>query len=494
MVRASPVVRPGRALLLWFLLLLVALSGAPAPAHAGPTRALRVLRERTGPALRRLPQRVRQRVGRRHRARRLSEARGTPARLLVNPGASVGARLDLMRTAAHEINSSVYILADDRVGRIHMSELRAAARAGRTVRLLIDGVGSRVPSAALAALIDEGVQVGIYNRPTRGRLLRHPLRMARRMHDKLLIADGQQLVIGGRNLEEGYFEVGPAGHNRFDDIDVALEGPPAARANQYFMSMWNGPQVDHVKRADLKVTTEALTHYRGLLDRAEKVAHRGAFDRLRQRWRDEPIADLQGVEFLHGDPESLGNPDRRMHARMLHFIDSATSEVEILTPYLIPDRELLDAISRARTRGVTVRFVTNSLRVARGGERLAQWGFESRLTALARAGAEVWEVGGPHLLHAKTIVADRHRVWIGSYNQDPRSRHLQKEVGVVGDSASLAESLLARGQELRDTGLLAARNGQLTESRLSGWGRLRHILARSLIGPLLRGTGLYSQL
>lgn len=488
-------VRPGRALLLSSLFLLVALARAPVPAQAGPARALRVLRERAAPTLRRLPQRMRARLrGRRPALRRLSEVRGTPARLLVDPGASVGARLDLMRSAAHEVNSSVYILADDRVGRTHMAELRSAARAGRTVRLLIDGVGSRVPSAALAELIDAGVQVGIYNRPTLRRMLRHPLRMTRRMHDKLLIADGRELVMGGRNLEEGYFEVGPAGHNRFDDIDVALEGDPAARANQYFMRLWNGPQVEHLTRADLKVDGDALTRYRGVLDRAEKVARRPAFDKLRQRWRDEPIADLQGVEFLHGDPRSLGNPRQLMHTRMIRFLDSARSEVEILTPYLIPDRELLEAISRARERGVTVRFVTNSLRVARGGERLAQWGFESRLTALARAGAEVWEVGGPHLLHAKTIVADRHKVWIGSYNQDPRSRNLQKEVGVIGDSASLAEGLLARGQELRDTGLLAAKDGRLTESRLTGWGRLRHILARSLIGPLLRGSGLYSQL
>jgi len=44
-------------------------------------------------------------------------------------------------------------------------------------------------------------------------------------------------------------------------------------------------------------------------------------------------------------------------------------------------------------------------------------------------------------LHAKTFGVDRARIFIGSFNLDPRSARLNTEVGVVLDSASLATQL-----------------------------------------------------
>jgi putative cardiolipin synthase len=46
-------------------------------------------------------------------------------------------------------------------------------------------------------------------------------------------------------------------------------------------------------------------------------------------------------------------------------------------------------------------------------------------------------------LHAKVVVYDRHLVWIGSANFDPRSRRLNTEDGLMIDSNVLAERLLA---------------------------------------------------
>jgi putative cardiolipin synthase len=46
-------------------------------------------------------------------------------------------------------------------------------------------------------------------------------------------------------------------------------------------------------------------------------------------------------------------------------------------------------------------------------------------------------------LHAKVVVYDRRRVWIGSANFDPRSRRLNTEDGLMIDSSELAERLLA---------------------------------------------------
>jgi putative cardiolipin synthase len=44
-------------------------------------------------------------------------------------------------------------------------------------------------------------------------------------------------------------------------------------------------------------------------------------------------------------------------------------------------------------------------------------------------------------LHAKTFAADRQRIFVGSFNLDPRSARLNTEMGVVLDSATLASRL-----------------------------------------------------
>src|SRR6185503_10789334 len=264
------------------------------------------------------------------------------------------------------------------------------------------------------------------------------------------------LVLGGRNVEEGYFGFSRRGYTHFDDVDAYAHGEAASDANRYFMDLWNGPLVERLRREDLRVPRRMVARYRENIDRAARVSERPRFEAFRARWRQEASARLGKVEFVHEDPHRLGNAVPRTQRRLIRVIDDAASEVEIHTPYLVPDRDLLGAIARARERGVTVRFVTNSLSNARGHELLAQWAYESQVRTLAAAGAEVWEVKGPRVMHAKTVVADRRHVYIGSFNMDQRSRRLQKETGMLADSPELAESTLRHGETLRAGGLLAA--------------------------------------
>jgi putative cardiolipin synthase len=46
-------------------------------------------------------------------------------------------------------------------------------------------------------------------------------------------------------------------------------------------------------------------------------------------------------------------------------------------------------------------------------------------------------------LHAKTFAVDRERIFVGSFNFDPRSELINTEMGLVVDSAPLARQLAA---------------------------------------------------
>ena len=101
-----------------------------------------------------------------------------------------------------------------------------------------------------------------------------------------------------------------------------------------------------------------------------------------------------------------------------------------------------------------VRVLTNSL--AATDVSPVHAGYAKYREALLRAGVRLYElkpaasnepkrsaIGGSSdaSLHAKTFAVDRSRIFVGSFNFDPRSARLNTEMGVVIDSAALAARL-----------------------------------------------------
>jgi phosphatidylserine/phosphatidylglycerophosphate/cardiolipin synthase-like enzyme len=54
-------------------------------------------------------------------------------------------------------------------------------------------------------------------------------------------------------------------------------------------------------------------------------------------------------------------------------------------------------------------------------------------------------------LHTKAFAVDRRHLFIGSFNFDPRSAHVNTELGVIIDSAELTGPMVDRFQELTPT-------------------------------------------
>ena len=103
----------------------------------------------------------------------------------------------------------------------------------------------------------------------------------------------------------------------------------------------------------------------------------------------------------------------------------------------------------------------------RGGVRLYELKPHAD-SALERGGSGGGSGGSSDAsLHAKTFAADRSRIFVGSFNLDPRSARLNTELGVVLDSAKLATQL----SQTLDDGL----PGKAYEVRLDANGKLEWI-------------------
>ncbi len=394
----------------------------------------------------------------------LAIALATPAladvfRILDGDQEAAQARIDLVRQARLSLDAEYFIVEDDQVSMIGLALLREAARRGVAVRLIVDGSFNRMSKAIQAYLVDQGVEIREYH-PFR---LTKPRWWTRRLHDKLLVADGERMLTGGRNVANPYFGFG--GRN-YVDRDALVAGRAAADARAYFHDLWysgevrrtrlgdHDPSIREARCEDLPREDErwrcsirrgaAVEAYRraGLrMDEAIAVLEMASWFRSGEPvdWT-EGLLDLGEVRFLH-DPVGRKGEERGIGNELLDLMTSATGTLEIESPYLVPSKAFLRGLEDLLRRGVDVRILTNSLNST--DNLLAQAGYVGKKEKLVRMGVEVWEFRGPESMHAKSAVIDATTSIVGTFNLDPRSEYLNTELAVVANDAALSEQLRA---------------------------------------------------
>ena len=360
--------------------------------------------------------------------------------------AAAEARVAAVLAAEDEIFVSTFIVGDEPFSLTALSLLRDAARRGLDVRLLVDAQWNKMPDAVEAHLLEEGVKIRRFH-PFR---LRHPLWVSKRLHDKLLIVDGESLILGGRNVESPYFGFGRQLRRRdYVDLDLLIEGAAARTARDYFLAVWDSrhtaPSHAHARADAVRAAEAELDRHAAWLD--ERIDERvGAAPSVDLRppgavATAEPSADeleavpVDSVRFLHDPPNGKGSGPG-VGSSLLALLEQAEESVVIESPYLIPTREVRAGLAAAIARGVHVRILTNSL--ATTDNLWAQAGYVGLRKRLVRMGIELWEYAGSESIHTKAGVLDGRTAIVGSFNLDPRSARLNTEVAVAVDSAPLA--------------------------------------------------------
>ncbi|HEV8628853.1 MAG TPA: phosphatidylserine/phosphatidylglycerophosphate/cardiolipin synthase family protein [Thermoanaerobaculia bacterium] len=357
-------------------------------------------------------------------------------RILGSDREAAEARVEMVLAARQELLASAFIFGDDPFTLTSLALLRGAARHGVQVRLIADAQWNHVPRAVQAHLLAEGIEIREY----------HPFRLdrlswlSRRMHDKLAVADGRVLLAGGRNLESTYFGFGrQIGAHDYVDCDLEVEGDAAAEARRYFLALWESR---HVRPSRPRATPTEISKAAALLDR-----HLGWLEARIDEARHDParpprqLTESGPVRFLH-DPIGDAAGERKVGAELRDLLAAARQSVVIESPYLVPTRALRQGLRQALARGVSVRILTNSLQAT--DNLWPQAGYAGEKADLVRGGVELWEYQGPECLHAKDAVIDGETVIVGSYNLDPRSQSLNRELALVVTNRALADDLRRR--------------------------------------------------
>ena len=380
------------------------------------------------------------------------------------------------RLAEERLYLQYYIWRNDEAGRLLLAELLHAAERGVQVALLLDDMDIRGDDRALAALDQHpNAEVRLFN-PYRSRagalragveLLLRASDLNHRMHNKAWIADGRLAIVGGRNISNAYFYTGEPFN--FMDIDLAMAGPLAHRAERAFTDYWNSPAAIPIAQLQRgRSGAEPLEQ----LQEELRAWHRARTDHplYRPAPSSAPVATLletdaytwtRDAELAVDNPSKAlghsGEPSTRAVLNALGKRFAAAEErVTLASPYFVPGAEGTAGLTGLAQRGVTVSVLTNSL--AATDVALAHSGYARRRHALLEAGVALYELrpsawqhyqadaafglgASRASLHTKGAVFDGDEIFLGSFNLDPRSAHINTELGVFVRDSEMATAL-----------------------------------------------------
>lgn len=411
-------------------------------------------------------------------------------------------RIHLIRAARHSIDLQTFIWAEDDAGWLVLDELIAAARRGVRVRILADQLYSldNVQWLAQLAQTHVNLELRLYN-PLFADAVTAPIgfaagvlccfqRFNQRMHNKLLLIDGDIGIAGGRNYQDRYFDW----DHEFDyrDRDVLVIDPQSGQQMQSsFDEFWQHHEATPLTK--LNDVNRRIVANAGRLTTLQPPADVNwpRIADLRRRAMDTDwvathlfgaLQPVQGVAYFSDSP---GKVDADAHdaltAQIGELILSARKQILLQTPYLVfsqPARNIFRDLHDEQP-GVDVIVSTNSLASTDAfyvyalshkykkryikklhlqmhefkpypGDAalliptLAQLQGGGQAGEYQRYGSAPLTEGGVRLgMHAKSIVIDGKTTMIGSHNFDPRSDNYNTESGFIIHDAPFAEKITA---------------------------------------------------
>jgi len=394
--------------------------------------------------------------------------------LLIDGIEALAARVLMAKRAERSIDAQYYLITNDLIGYGFIGVLLEAADRGVRVRLLVDDIQTTGYDAGMAALDSHpNFEVRIFNpfavRSSRGAAnITQFSRVNRRMHNKSFTADNQVTLIGGRNIAAEYFAF--RDDVNFGDVDVVAIGEVTRDVSRMFDSYWNHYAAAPVP-AFAKMPEDpaaALEALRGRIDTAvgelKNTPYLEAFDDSMAKFvaSDASAYTWAPYELVYDSPDKSDKDKAETAASIItplaEAVKAAEKEVIIISPYFVPRQGGIEFLSGLSERGVDVTVITNSL--AATNHAIVHSGYVPSRRPLLENGVRIFEVrpdasisgverggmsenrGGAGAaiatLHTKAFIVDRERIFIGSFNWDPRSAFINTELGVIIDSPEIA--------------------------------------------------------
>lgn len=263
------------------------------------------------------------------------------------------------------------------------------AKEGVEVRLLYDGTCtlSLLPKNYPQKMEKLGIKCKVFS-PMMPFLTTH---QNNRDHRKILVIDGHTAFTGGVNLADEYINKRKRfGH--WKDTAIMVKGEAVKSFTLMFLQMWN-------------ITGKTPEDYN------RYIKHTFVYD---------PSMRNGGYIAPYGDSPFDNEPvGEKVY---LDILNTADEYVHIMTPYLILDEEMENALIYAAKRGVDVSIILPHIPDKKYAYYLARTHYKE----LISNGVKIYEYV-PGFIHAKVFVSDHEKAVVGTINLDFRSLFLHFE-------------------------------------------------------------------
>lgn len=295
---------------------------------------------------------------------------------------------ELISKAKNVLYLQYYIFDDDETGRSVKAALENAAARGVNVYLLVDGYASQKLSRPF---VDELRQAGVRFKWFEPLFKSRKFYFGRRMHHKVVVADGIGSLVGGINISNRYNDM--PDQPAWADTALYCEGEASLELHSLCRKMWDRTKVN---QPDLTIAES----YSEITDKS----------------------NYQNVRIRQNDWVKRKNQVTKSY---LYMLLHAQKEITIMCSYFIPGKVFRREISNAAKRGVRVRTILagpSDVMVAKHAERyLYDW--------LLKNNIEIYEYQET-VLHAKVAAYDNKWVTVGSYNVNNISAYASLELNL----------------------------------------------------------------
>jgi cardiolipin synthase A/B len=324
-------------------------------------------------------------------------------------GAFFDVLIEEIASAERSVHLETFLWKEGKLSTRVADALCERARAGVTVRVLLDASGTKkMGEQTLQRLRESGCKVTKF----------HPKRLRaigvynERDHRKIVVLDGRTALVCGHCIVDCWLGNGQD-RDHWRDIAVRLRGPAVHAVQAVFSENW-------------------------VEETGELFAGDDVF----------PALDRKGdvlAHVAHAKPEGSAPAVKILHHAV---ICCAKKRLWIQNPYFVPEPEAIDAYGRAVARGVDVRVMVPSAEAS--DMPMVQHAAHRNFEKLLACGVRIFE-NPKTLLHQKAMTVDG--VWcaIGSTNFDDRAFEINDEITIGFLHQSLARELeLIFERDLKD--------------------------------------------
>jgi cardiolipin synthase len=294
---------------------------------------------------------------------------------------------EAINEARHFIHFQTYLLDDDDTGRRILNALINSSKRGVRIYMLLDAYGANKFSESLIKQVEDA---GILFRKFSPVLITKGFQMSLRLHHKVLLVDGETMIIGGMNFADRY-------HGTYDskewlDFAVLVKGPECSHVFVLMKKIWNKKFIPRKERSN-----ETLPEPEFYKDGVRLKV-------VQNNWYRRKIEILKSYRLA---------------------FRQSTDRMIIMASYFLPGRNERRLLRNASRRGVDIKIVLSGESDAHMFKRATNFLYDFIL----RNNIRIYEYL-PSNLHAKIAIVDGKWSTIGSYNLNHLSDYGSIELNV----------------------------------------------------------------